>query len=307
MAVIMMKQLLEAGVHFGHQTKKWCPKMGQYIFGNRNGIHIIDLQKTSKKFDEAYYFIKETVAQGGGVFFVATKKQAQEVLEFEAKRCDSPYVNVRWLGGMFTNFKTIKTRIDKLKEIEAMEQDGSISLRPKKEQILIKKEKDKLTKYLGGIKDMTRLPKILFVVDPKKEEIAIKEAKKLKIKTVGIVDTNCDPDVLDYCIPANDDAIKSIKLLVSKIADAVLEGRQLCLEGHNPEIKAEDFEQEKVEEKPKKSAKVKDKKEETLEDVVEKEELLDIEPDIEEVVIEPIKNKKIKPVKKVKEIEEEKE
>ena len=226
MSVISMKQLLEAGVHFGHQTRRWNPKMKDYIFTERNGIYIIDLQKTVKKIDEAYYFIRDLAMDGGTVLFVGTKKQAQESIEQEAKRCEMYYVNQRWLGGMLTNFKTIQSRINKLRKIEKMEADGDFELLPKKEVIKLKAEQEKLEKNLGGIKEMRKLPSAMFVVDPRKEHIAILEAKALGIPVVAIVDTNCDPDEADYPIPGNDDAIRAVKLIASKIADAVLEGRQ---------------------------------------------------------------------------------
>ena len=226
MSVISMKQLLEAGVHFGHQTRRWNPRMKEYIFTERNGIYIIDLQKTVKKIDEAYYFIRDLAMDGGTVLFVGTKKQAQESIEQEAKRCEMYYVNQRWLGGMLTNFKTIQSRINKLRKIEKMEADGDFELLPKKEVIKLKAEQEKLEKNLGGIKEMRKLPSAMFVVDPRKEHIAILEAKALGIPVVAIVDTNCDPDEADYPIPGNDDAIRAVKLIASKIADAVLEGRQ---------------------------------------------------------------------------------
>ena len=226
MSVISMKQLLEAGVHFGHQTRRWNPKMKEYIFTERNGIYIIDLQKTVKKIDEAYYFIRDLAMEGGTVLFVGTKKQAQESIEQEAKRCEMFYVNQRWLGGMLTNFKTIQSRINKLRKIEKREADGDFDLLPKKEVIQLKAEQEKLEKNLGGIKEMKKLPSAMFVVDPRKEHIAILEAKALGIPVVAIVDTNCDPDEADYPIPGNDDAIRAVKLIASKIADAVLEGRQ---------------------------------------------------------------------------------
>ena len=226
MSVISMKQLLEAGVHFGHQTRRWNPKMKEYIFTERNGIYIIDLQKTVKKIDEAYYFIRDLAMDGGTVLFVGTKKQAQESIEQEAKRCEMYYVNQRWLDGMLTNFKTIQSRINKLRKIEKMEADGDFELLPKKEVIKLKAEQEKLEKNLGGIKEMRKLPSAMFVVDPRKEHIAILEAKALGIPVVAIVDTNCDPDEADYPIPGNDDAIRAVKLIASKIADAVLEGRQ---------------------------------------------------------------------------------
>ncbi|WP_143415838.1 30S ribosomal protein S2 [Geobacillus sp. E263] len=226
MSVISMKQLLEAGVHFGHQTRRWNPKMKKYIFTERNGIYIIDLQKTVKKMEEAYNFVKELVANGGKILFVGTKKQAQESVKEEAERCGMFYVNQRWLGGTLTNFATIQKRIKRLKEIEKMAEDGIFDVLPKKEVIRLKKEQERLEKFLGGIKEMKELPDALFVIDPRKERIAVAEARKLNIPIIGIVDTNCDPDEIDYVIPANDDAIRAVKLLTSKIADAVLEGKQ---------------------------------------------------------------------------------
>ena len=226
MSVISMKQLLEAGVHFGHQTRRWNPKMKEYIFTERNGIYIIDLQKTVKKIDEAYYFIRDLAMEGGTVLFVGTKKQAQESIEQEAKRCEMFYVNQRWLGGMLTNFKTIQSRINKLRKIEKMEADGDFDLLPKKEVIQLKAEQEKLEKNLGGIKEMKKLPSAMFVVDPRKEHIAILEAKALGIPVVAIVDTNCDPDDADYIIPGNDDAIRAIRLIAATMANAVTEGRQ---------------------------------------------------------------------------------
>jgi len=226
MAVVSMKQLLEAGVHFGHQTRRWNPKMSAYIYTERNGIYIIDLQKTVKKLEEAYNFVRDLSASGQTLLFVGTKKQAQESIEQEAKRCEMFYVNQRWLGGMLTNFKTIQSRINKLRKIEKMEADGDFDLLPKKEVIQLKAEQEKLEKNLGGIKEMKKLPSAMFVVDPRKEHIAILEAKALGIPVVAIVDTNCDPDEADYPIPGNDDAIRAVKLIASKIADAVLEGRQ---------------------------------------------------------------------------------
>ena len=226
MSVISMKQLLEAGVHFGHQTRRWNPKMKEYIFTERNGIYIIDLQKTVKKIDEAYYFVRDLAMNGQSLLFVGTKKQAQESIEQEAKRCEMFYVNQRWLGGMLTNFKTIQGRIAKLRKIEKMEADGDFALLPKKEVIKLKAEQEKLEKNLGGIKDMKKLPGALFVVDPRKEHIAILEAQTLGIPGVAIVHTNCDPDEADYPIPGNDDAIRAVKLIASKMADAVLEGKQ---------------------------------------------------------------------------------
>ncbi|OQB25329.1 MAG: 30S ribosomal protein S2 [Firmicutes bacterium ADurb.Bin182] len=249
MSVISMKQLLEAGVHFGHQTRRWNPKMKEYIFTERNGIYIIDLQKTVKKIEEAYYFIRDLVMDGQSVLFVGTKKQAQESIEQEAKRCEMFYVNQRWLGGMLTNFKTIQTRIARLRKIEKMEADGDFNLLPKKEVIKLKAEHDKLEKNLGGIREMKKLPGAIFVVDPRKEHIAIMEARSLGIPIIAIVDTNCDPDEVDYVIPGNDDAIRAVKLISSKLADAVLEGRQ------GEQIQAEDeaaeIETDETEEMPK--------------------------------------------------------
>ena len=226
MAVISMKQLLEAGVHFGHQTRRWNPKMAQYIFTERNGIYIIDLQKTVRKIDEAYMFVRDVALSGKSILFVGTKKQAQESIESEAKRCGMFYVNNRWLGGMLTNFRTIRTRIARLNEIDAMEQRGDFDVLPKKEVIKLIGEREKLEKNLGGIRNMKELPGALFVVDPRKEHIAVTEARILGIPIVGIVDTNCDPDEIDYVIPGNDDAIRAVKLIAGKLADAVLEGRQ---------------------------------------------------------------------------------
>lgn len=226
MAVVSMKQLLEAGVHFGHQTRRWNPKMARFIFTERNGIYIIDLQKTVKKVEEAYAFLREVAASGAPVLFVGTKKQAQNSIKEEALRCNMFYVNERWLGGMLTNFRTIQTRIARLKELEAMFEDGTTNQYTKKEVILMRRELDKLEKNLGGIKDMKKVPGALFIIDSKKEEIAVSEARKLHIPVVATVDTNCDPDLIDYPIPANDDAIRAVKLLASKMADAVLEGRQ---------------------------------------------------------------------------------
>ena len=226
MSVISMKQLLEAGVHFGHQTRRWNPKMAEYIYTERNGIYIIDLQKSVGKVDEAYNAIYDVAAQGGTILFVGTKKQAQEAVKSEAERCGMYYVNERWLGGMLTNFKTIQSRITRLKEIEAMEADGTFDVLPKKEVIQLKKEQEKLEKNLGGIKDMKRIPDAIFIVDPKKEAICVQEAHILGIPLIGIVDTNCDPEELDYVIPGNDDAIRAVKLIVSKMADAVIAANQ---------------------------------------------------------------------------------
>jgi small subunit ribosomal protein S2 len=226
MSVITMKGLLEAGVHFGHQTRRWNPKMAPYIFTERNGIYIIDLQKTVKKVEEAYNFIKEISSEGGEVLFVGTKKQAQEAIESEAKRCNMPYINQRWLGGMLTNYKTIKKRIDRLHELGKMEEDGIFEVLPKKEVIQLKHEEERLEKFLGGIKNMEKMPAAIFIVDPRKERIAVKEAEILGIPVIAIVDTNCDPDEIDLVIPGNDDAIRAVKLLTETMANAVLEGRQ---------------------------------------------------------------------------------
>lgn len=226
MAVISMKQLLEAGVHFGHQTRRWNPKMSEYIFTERNGIYIIDLQKTVRKVDEAYNFLRTTTKNGGSVLFVGTKKQAQETIENEAQRCGMFYVNQRWLGGMLTNFKTINARIDRLKQLEAMEEDGSFELLPKKEVLELRKEMEKLNRFLGGIRGMNKPPAAVFIVDPRKERIAVAEARKLGIPIVAIVDTNCDPDEIDYVIPGNDDAIRAVRLLTETMASAVIEGKE---------------------------------------------------------------------------------
>ena len=226
MAVIAMKDLLEAGVHFGHQTRRWNPKMARFIFTERNGIYIIDLQKTVDQVEQAYKLIKDVVEEGGKVLFVGTKKQAQEAIESEAKRCEMYYVNQRWLGGMLTNYNTIKGRIKKLEEYNKMEEDGSLSVLPKKEVATIRAEREKLARYLNGIKDMDGMPQLIFVVDPKKEKIAINEAKILGIPVVGLVDTNCDPDEVDIAIPGNDDAIRAVKLITETLANAVIEGKQ---------------------------------------------------------------------------------
>jgi small subunit ribosomal protein S2 len=226
MSSISMKELLEAGVHFGHQTKRWNPKMKPYIFGARNGIYIIDLQKTVRYFKSAYNFVKESVQDGSTILFVGTKKQAQDSVAEEASRCGLFYVNQRWLGGMLTNFTTVKQSIDRLKKIDTMFEDGTIEAYPKKERLLLERDREKLQKILGGIKGMNKPPSVMFVIDPKNEEIAIQEANKLGIKVVAIVDTNCDPDPIDYVIPGNDDAIRAIRLLSAKMADAVLEGNQ---------------------------------------------------------------------------------
>ena len=226
MSVVAMKQLLEAGVHFGHQTRRWDPKMAEYIFQARNGIHIIDLQKTSKKLDEAYNFVKEQVEEGKTVLFVGTKKQAQECIKEAAQKCNMYYVDQRWLGGMLTNFNTIQGRIKRLENLEKMQEDGTFEVLPKKEVILLKKEMEKLQKNLGGIKEMKEMPGVMFVVDPKKEHIAVLEAHKLGIPVVGLVDTNCNPEDVDYAIPGNDDAIRAVKLIADCISNSVIEGKQ---------------------------------------------------------------------------------
>lgn len=224
--VILMKNLLEAGVHFGHQTRRWNPKMSKFIFTERNGIYIIDLQKTVKQIEQAYDFVREIVADGGRVLFVGTKKQAQEAIETEAKRSGQFYVSHRWLGGMLTNYKTIRKRIERLKKLELMEEDGTFQRLPKKEVIKLKREAEKLEKFLGGIKEMDKLPDVLFVIDPKNEKIAVNEAKILGIPVIGVVDTNCDPDEVDIAIPGNDDAIRAVKLLTGTIANAIVEAKQ---------------------------------------------------------------------------------
>lgn len=226
MGVISMKQLLEAGVHFGHQTRRWNPKMAEYIFAERNGIYIIDLQKTVKKVEDAYQAVFDIAKEGGEVLFVGTKKQAQDSIKEEAIRCGMYYVNERWLGGMLTNFETIKTRVQRLKDLEAMIEDGTMDLLPKKEVAKLMHEKEKLDKNIGGIKEMTKIPEVIFIVDPRKERIAVQEAHNLNITTVGIVDTNCDPEEIDHVIPGNDDAIRAVKLIAGRIADAVIEARQ---------------------------------------------------------------------------------
>ncbi|MDF2948037.1 MAG: rpsB [Sedimentibacter sp.] len=249
MAIISMKKLLEAGVHFGHQTRRWNPKMAEYIFTERNGIYIIDLQKTSDKVDEAYKFIKEVVSSGEEVLFVGTKKQAQESTKSEAARCGMHFVSQRWLGGMLTNYQTIRKRIDKLIALRAMEEDGTFELLTKKEVFKLRNEADRLEKFLGGIKNMDKLPGALFVVDPRKEKIAVEEARKLGIPVVAIVDTNCDPDEVDFVIPGNDDAIRAVKLLTATVADAVLEGKQgVQMTEEEPEDEVSDEELEKVDE-----------------------------------------------------------
>ncbi len=249
MAVVSMKQLLEAGVHFGHQTRRWNPKMAPYIYMERNGIYIIDLQKTVKKLEEAYNFVRDIAADGGSVLFVGTKKQAQEAIREEAERVGMFYVNARWLGGMLTNFKTMRTRIDRLTQLRKMQEDGTFDMLPKKEVIKLTNEIAKLEKYLGGVKEMKKLPSALFIIDPRKERNAIAEARKLGIPIVAIVDTNCDPDEIDYVIPGNDDAIRAIRLITSAMANAVVEGRQGTeetdgeapaeAEAETPEVEAE--------------------------------------------------------------------
>jgi small subunit ribosomal protein S2 len=226
MSVVNMKQLLESGVHFGHQTRRWNPKMADYIFTERNGIYIIDLQKTVTLIEKAYNFVKEMSAKGKNILFVGTKKQAQETVKVEAQRCEMPYVNQRWLGGMLTNFKTIKERVLRLEKLEEMEKNALFEVLPKKEVIMLKKEHDKLERFLGGIREMKRIPDLIYITDPRKEAIAVAEARKLNIPVVSIVDTNCDPDLIDYIIPGNDDAIRAVKLISRIIADAVLAGKQ---------------------------------------------------------------------------------
>ena len=250
MSVISMKQLLEAGVHFGHQTRRWNPKMAEYIYTERNGIYIIDLQKSVVKVDEAYKAIKNIVADGGTILFVGTKKQAQDAVKAEAERCGMFYVNERWLGGMLTNFKTIRSRVERLKEIEKMAEDGTFDVLPKKEVIQLKKEWEKLDKNLGGIKEMKAIPDAIFVVDPKKERICVQEAHILGIPLIGIADTNCDPEELDYVTPGNDDAIRAVKLIVSKMADAVIEanqGVQLTDDEASEEVEAANIDKEVTE------------------------------------------------------------
>ena len=244
MSVISMKQLLEAGVHFGHQTRRWNPKMAEYIFTERNGIYIIDLQKTVKKVEEAYYFVRDIAASGEDILFVGTKKQAQDSIKEEAERVGMYYVNARWLGGMLTNFKTIQSRIARLKAIEKMSEDGTFDVLPKKEVIELKKEWEKLEKNLGGIKEMKKIPDAIFIVDPKKERICVQEAHTLGITLIGIADTNCDPEELDYVIPGNDDAIRAVKLIASTMANAIIEGRQ----GEDALADAETAEEDTVEE-----------------------------------------------------------
>lgn len=244
MAVVSMKQLLEAGVHFGHQTRRWNPKMAEYIFTERNGIYIIDLQKTVRKLEEAYNFIRELSENGESVLFVGTKKQAQDSVREEAERAGAYFVNARWLGGMMTNFTTIRHRIDRLRQLRAMEEDGTFDLLPKKEVIKLKLEIEKLEKFMGGIKDMKKLPGALFIVDPRKERIAVAEAKKLGIPIVAIVDTNCDPDEIDYVIPGNDDAIRAVKLISTTMANAIIEGREGQMGAEDAEAKENETDEE---------------------------------------------------------------
>ena len=249
MSVVAMKQLLEAGVHFGHQTRRWDPRMAEYIFQARNGIHIIDLQKTAKKLDEAYNFIREQAEEGKTILFVGTKKQAQECMKEAAEKCGMYYVDKRWLGGMLTNFDTIQKRIQRLKDLETMSEDGTFDVLPKKEVILLKKEMEKLERNLGGIKDMSELPGVIFLVDPKKERIAVLEAEKLGIPTVGLVDTNCNPEDVDYVIPGNDDAIRAVKLIADVMANAVIEGKQgesFDLESEEQPVEEEETSMEQV-------------------------------------------------------------
>ena len=241
MGVVSMKQLLEAGVHFGHQTRRWNPKMAPYIYTERNGIHIIDLQKTVGMVDDAYKAVADIVANGGSILFVGTKKQAQDAIKEEAERCGMFYVNERWLGGMLTNFKTIQSRIKRLQKIEEMSQDGTFDVLPKKEVIALKKEWEKLEKNLGGIKEMKKVPDAIVIIDPKKERICVSEAHALNIPLIGIADTNCDPEELSYIIPGNDDAIRAVKLIVSKMADAVIEANQGQMEADPSEIPAEGY------------------------------------------------------------------
>ena len=243
MAVVSMKQLLEAGVHFGHQTRRWNPKMAEYIYMERNGIYIIDLQKTVKKLEEAYSFVRSLAEEGKSILFVGTKKQAQDAVREEASRVGQYYVNARWLGGMLTNFKTMRTRVDRLNQLKRMQEDGTFDMLPKKEVIKLMNEQAKLEKYLGGVKDMKKLPGALFVIDPRKEHNAIAEARKLHIPIVAIVDTNCDPDEVDYVIPGNDDAIRAIRLISAAMANAVQEGRQ----GQDAEVETAEAEAAKEE------------------------------------------------------------
>ena len=260
MAVVAMKQLLEAGVHFGHQTRRWDPKMAEYIFQARNGIHIIDLQKTSKKLDEAYSFIKEQAEEGKTVLFVGTKKQAQDCVKEAAEKSGMFYINQRWLGGMLTNFETIRARVERLKELERMQEDGTFEVLPKKEVIILKKEMEKLERNLGGIKDMEELPGVMFIVDPKKERIGILEARKLNIPVVGLIDTNCNPEDVDYPIPGNDDAIRAVKLITDVMANAVIEGRQ----GESLEMTEEQLASKKLQQVKKQKKKINKKNRERV-------------------------------------------
>ena len=301
MAVVAMKQLLEAGVHFGHQTRRWDPKMAEYIFQARNGIHIIDLQKTSKKLDEAYGFLKEQAEQGKTVLFVGTKKQAQECVKEAAEKCGMYYVNQRWLGGTLTNFESIRKRIGRLLELEKMQEDGTFEVLPKKEVILLKKEMEKLEKNLGGIKEMNELPGVMFIVDPKKERIGILEARKLGIPVIGLVDTNCNPEEVDYAIPGNDDAIRAVKLITDCMANAVIEGRQ----GESMESVEEAMEEQNVQTEPTDMEEVVEKAEETVE-AKKPEETVQEEAKTEnkeEAVAEPEKVEKPKRTRKKAETE----
>ena len=243
MSVVSMKSLLEAGVHFGHQTRRWNPKMAKYIFTERNGIYIIDLQKTVKKIEEAYDYVREIAANGGEILFVGTKKQAQDAIGKEANKCGMPYINQRWLGGLLTNYKTIRKRIDRLEELERMEEDGTFDVLPKKEVIKLRHEAERLEKFLGGIKNMNGTPDAIYIVDPKKEQIAVKEAQILGIPVIGILDTNCDPDEVDYPIPGNDDAIRAVKLITETMANAVIEGKQGLQDSEESSQEPEDEEE----------------------------------------------------------------
>lgn len=289
MSVVSMKQLLEAGVHFGHQTRRWNPKMAEYIFTERNGIYIIDLQKTVKKLNDAYMYVRDIAADGGDILFVGTKKQAQEAIKEEAERCSMPYVNARWLGGMLTNFRTIRLRINRLAQLRKMEEDGTFDLLPKKEVIKLNLEIEKLEKFLGGIKDMDKVPAAMFIVDPRKERIAVMEAKKLNIPIIAIVDTNCDPDEIDAVIPGNDDAIRAVKLIAGAMASAVIEGKQG--EQVNPEdgedddiqvITEEDFEEKPVKKPRAKKAAAEEKPEEKVEEKAEEKAEEKVEEKVEE-------------------------
>ena len=302
MAVVAMKQLLEAGVHFGHQTRRWDPKMAEYIFQARNGIHIIDLQKTSKKLDEAYSFLREQAEQGKTVLFVGTKKQAQECVKEAAEKCGMYYVNQRWLGGTLTNFETIRKRIGRLVELEKMQEDGTFEVLPKKEVILLKKEMEKLEKNLGGIKEMNELPGVMFIVDPKKERIGILEARKLGIPVIGLVDTNCNPEEVDYAIPGNDDAIRAVKLITDCMANAVIEGKQ----GESMEMVEETMQEQATETDPTDLEEVVEKAEETTETAqapIAKETAQGVTENKEETVAEPEKVEKPKRTRKKAETE----